>query len=96
MGCWENILCPVVITVNPGQIAFREQLRLGCQPMLDIVSWQRTLIHIGEIGPPGHFVGRHRKIIFVLVRVRGRNMLWFTGRFLVVGEFIVFHEVWVE
>jgi hypothetical protein len=31
-----------------------------------------------------------------LVRVRSRNRLWFTGRFLVVGEFIVFHEVWVE
>ena len=85
-----------MITVNPGQIAFRKQLRLGCQPMLDIVSRQRTLIHISEIGPPGHFVGRRRKIIFVLVPDRILNRLWFTGWFLIVGELIVFHKEWAE
>ena len=43
-------------TVNPGEIPFREQMRLSLQPMLHIVSGQRTLVHIAEVGPPGHLV----------------------------------------
>jgi len=43
-------------TVNPGEFAFREQLRLGLQPVLHIVSGPRTLVHITEVGPSGHFV----------------------------------------
>ena len=38
-----------------GEMAFREQLRLGLQPMPHIVSGQRTLIQIVEICPGGHF-----------------------------------------
>jgi hypothetical protein len=43
-------------TVNPGEVPFREQMRLSLQPVLHIVSGQRTLIHITEVGPSGHFV----------------------------------------
>ena len=43
-------------TVSPGEVPFREQMRLGLQPVLHIVSGQRTLVHITEVGPPGHLV----------------------------------------
>jgi len=43
-------------TVNPGEFAFREQLRLGLQPMLHIMPGQRTLVDITEVGLSGHFV----------------------------------------
>ena len=43
-------------TVNPGKLAFREQLRLGLQPVLHIVPGERTLVHITEVGPSSHFV----------------------------------------
>jgi len=44
-------------TMSPGEIAFREQLRLSLQPVLHIMPGQRTLVHISEVGSPGHFVG---------------------------------------
>jgi len=43
-------------TVNPGEFAFRDQLRLGLQPMLYLVPGQRTLVQITEVGFSGHFV----------------------------------------
>jgi hypothetical protein len=43
-------------TVNPGQVAFRDQLLLGLQPVLYLVPGLRTLVHITEVGPSGHFV----------------------------------------
>ncbi len=61
------ILCPIMKTVNPGEVAFREQFRLGLQPVLHIMPGQRTLVHITEVCPSGHFVRRRRKINSVLV-----------------------------
>src|ERR1035438_9889932 len=49
-------LRPVMKTVNPGEFAFREQFRLGFQPMLHLVPGQRTLVHITEVGLSGHFI----------------------------------------
>jgi hypothetical protein len=50
------VLYPVGQPVGPGEFAFREQLRLGLQPMLHRVSLWRTLVDITEVGPSGHFV----------------------------------------
>ena len=47
----------VMKAVHPGEVPFREQMRLSLQPVLQIVSGQRTLVHITEVGPPGHLVG---------------------------------------
>ena len=38
------------------EIAFSNQIRLGFQPMLHLVTGLRTLILIGEVSFPGHFV----------------------------------------
>ena len=43
-------------TVSPGLVPFREQLRLGLQPVLHIVPGQRTLVLITEIGPASHLI----------------------------------------
>ena len=43
-------------TVNPREVAFGEQLRLGFQPVLHILPGQGTLVHISEVGPSGDFV----------------------------------------
>ena len=43
-------------TVNAGEVAFREQFRFGGEPVLDIAPGQRTLVHISEVRPSGHFV----------------------------------------
>jgi hypothetical protein len=43
-------------TVNAGEVPFREQLRLGLQPVLHIVPRQGTLVHKTKVGPPGHLV----------------------------------------
>jgi hypothetical protein len=59
---WKFILCPVMKTVNPGEVAFREQLRFGRQPVLHIVPGLRTLVDIIEVCPSGHFVRRWCKI----------------------------------
>ena len=58
--------------MNAGEFAFREQLRLGRQPMLHFVPLLRTLVHITEVGPSGHFVRCRRKINFVFVCFRRR------------------------
>ncbi len=81
-------------TVNPGQVAFLEQLRLGLQPVLHLVPGQRTLVHITEVGPTRHFIRRRRKIRSALVQVRDRTRPRRTGwsLVLILGEFIVFHE----
>ena len=49
-------LCPVMKAVNPGAVAFRDQFRLGRQPMLHVAPLRRTLVQITEVGPSGHFV----------------------------------------
>ncbi len=42
--------------MNPGAFAFRDQFRLGFQPMLHIVPGQRTLVDITEVCLSGDFV----------------------------------------
>ena len=49
-------LRPVVKPMNPGEVAFGEQLRFGLQPVLHIAPGPRTLVHITEVCPSGHFV----------------------------------------
>lgn len=56
--------------MNPGGVAFRDQLRLGGQPILHILSRERTLIEIIEVGPAGHFVRGCDKINFVQSKLR--------------------------
>ena len=46
----------VVKPVNPGEIAFCDQFRLRLQPVLHLMTGQRTLVLITEIGPAGYFV----------------------------------------
>gem|GEM_PF-4087896 len=43
-------------TVDAGEIAFRDQFRLGCQPVLHLVTRLRTLVLIGEVSFPSYFV----------------------------------------
>ena len=43
-------------TVNPSEVAFRDQLRFGRQPVLYIVPGLRSLIDIIEVCPSGHFI----------------------------------------
>ena len=50
------IMRVVMKTVDPGEIAFRKQLRLGLQPMLHMVPVQRTLAQITEVCPSGDLV----------------------------------------
>ena len=50
------VLRPVVKPMNPGEVAFGEQLRLGLQPVLHIAPGPRTLVQITEVSPSGHFV----------------------------------------
>ena len=42
--------------MNPGEVPFREQMRLSLQPVLHIVAGQRTLVQITEVSPPGYLV----------------------------------------
>jgi len=42
--------------VNPGEVAFRQQLRLGIQPVLHITPGLRALVDIKEVRPSGYFV----------------------------------------
>jgi hypothetical protein len=60
-------------TVSPREVPFREQMRLRLQPVLHIVSGQRTLVHISEVGSPGHLVRRRHKVNSALVYVRSRS-----------------------
>ena len=43
--------------VDSGEVAFFYQSGLSLQPVLHIVPWQGSLVHVSEIGPSGHFVG---------------------------------------
>ena len=55
------ILCPVMKTVNPSKVAFRDQLRFGRQPVLHIVPGLRPLIDVIEVCPSSHLVRRRHK-----------------------------------
>ena len=44
------VLRMAVKAMNTGAVAFRKQMGLGCQPMLHVVAWSRTLVHIIETG----------------------------------------------
>jgi hypothetical protein len=66
-------LCPVMITVNPSKVAFRDQLRFGRQPVLDIVPGLRSLVDIIEVCPSGHFIRRWHKTDCALVQVHSRS-----------------------
>ena len=52
----KKILCLVMKTVNASQITFRDQICLRLQPVLHLVTGLRTVILIGEVSFPGHFV----------------------------------------
>jgi hypothetical protein len=56
VGGWQFFLRFVVKSMCAGAIAFRDQLRLGIQPVLHMLALRRTLVHIAKIGPPGDFV----------------------------------------
>jgi hypothetical protein len=88
------LLCPIMIAVNPGEITLRDKIRLGRQPVLHIVPGLRTLVHIIEICPSGHFVWRRHKLNLTSVRVRGCGWGRCTGRCLVLnlGVFMVSHK----
>jgi len=60
-------------TVDAREIAFRDQIRLGLQPMLHLVTGLRTLIFIGKVGFSGHFIRRGSEINFILVYARCRR-----------------------
>ena len=70
---WKFVLCPVMKSVNPSKVAFRDQLRFGRQPVLYIVPGLRSLVDIIEVGPPGHFVRRWHKASCALVQVPNRS-----------------------
>ncbi len=64
-----------MITVNPGEVPFREQIRLSLQPVLHIVSGQRTLVHITQVSSPGDLVRRRHKVNSALVYLGSRSWL---------------------
>ena len=70
---WKFILCSVMITVNPSEVAFRDQLRFGRQPVLHIVPGLRSLVDIIEVCPSGHFIRRRHETNCALVRVPRRS-----------------------
>jgi hypothetical protein len=70
---WKFILCPVVKTVNPSKIAFRDQLRFGRQPVLYVVPGLRSLVDIIQVCPSGHFIRRWHKTNCALVQVHSRS-----------------------
>ena len=54
-------------TMDTREIAFSNQIRLGFQPMLHLVTGLRALIFIGKVSFSGHLIRRGRKINFVLI-----------------------------
>ena len=52
----KNISRPIMKTVDPRKIAFRDQICLGLQPMLHLVTRLRTLIHKSKVSLPGQFI----------------------------------------
>ena len=77
--------------VDPGKIAFRQQLLFGLQPVLDIVTGLRSLIHIIEVSPSGHLVWRWDKVIWGLVQVVRRYSI-FEFLALLMRMSVVFHK----
>ena len=67
------ILCPVMKTVNPSEVAFRDQLCFGRQPVLYIMAGLRSLVDIIEVCPSGHFIRRWHKTNCALVQVPRRS-----------------------
>jgi len=67
------ILCPVMKTVNPSKVAFRDQLRFRRQPVLYIMAGLRSLVDIIEVCPSGHFIRRWHKTNCALVQVPRRS-----------------------
>ena len=55
-------------TMDTREITFSNQIRLGFQPMLHLVTGLRTFILISKVSFPGHLIWRGRKIGFILVR----------------------------
>jgi hypothetical protein len=70
---WKCILCPVMKTVNPSKVAFRDQLRFGRQPVLHIVPGLRPLVHVIEVCPSGHFIRRRHETNCALTQVHSRG-----------------------
>ena len=70
---WKFVLCPVMKSVNPSKVAFRNQFSFGRQPVLYIVPGLRSLIDIIEVCPSGHFVRRWHKTNWALVQVHSRG-----------------------
>ena len=85
----------VVKPVSPGEVAFGDQFRLGGQPMLHVLSGRRTLVHIGEVGPSGHFIAGRRKINCALVEFPGCGRSRWGGDPLVLflGDSFVIHRL---
>jgi hypothetical protein len=50
------VIRPALKTVSRGEGAFRDQFRLGRQPMRHLLPGQRNLVSIIEVHPAGHFV----------------------------------------
>ena len=57
----------VVKSMNPGEIAFRDQFRLRLQPVLHLMTGRGALVYIAKVGFSGDFIRRRHKIYFVLV-----------------------------
>jgi hypothetical protein len=55
--------------MNTGEIAFREQVRLGFQPMLHVSSRQRAIVHVTKVSPSGDFVRGWHEIISTSVKL---------------------------
>jgi hypothetical protein len=70
---WKSILCPVMKTGNPNKVAFRDQLRFGRQPVLDIVPGLSSLVDIIEVCPSGYFIRRWHKANCALIQVLRRS-----------------------
>ena len=60
-------------TVDSREIALRDQIRLGLEPMLHFVTWPGTFVFVAEVGHSGHFVRRGREVNFILVQASGRG-----------------------
>ena len=75
-------------------IAFRDQFGLGGEPVLHLVTGKRTLVYVGEVCPPGHFVRRRHKINSVRAQVVHLGGLWCANRLgVLIGEIsLVFHK----
>jgi len=85
------ILSLVVEAMDAGAVAFRDQLRLRRQPVLDLVAGPRTLVHVAEVGGARHLVRRRHEIDFGQASARGWQC-W-GGSCRILSVFIMFHKV---